>query len=212
MVFSLLGYLRDAGFIEENQLLAQVGIDATQLSQYQQQRCCPMPSYRVQLAGQVTSFFGEQSLTEEIRYYPKGMPFWLGVIQQFSDEQAVKQYFINAYQQAAQALIADSQYPDIDEGLLATVDLANVWQHFLKGTYGVCTTNALPDIIARKTLAARAIDKHLNGATVDTAVLHRLIDLLDAVAAEFAPHERPQSSRQRLVTELRQRYPLNAQR
>ena len=86
------------------------------------------------------------------------------------------------------------------------------WQHFLQGTYGLCTKSGLPEDIADKELAILIINEISPlGALTDKNRdrLTRAVNLLDKASAQFAPHERLSSSRHRLIDEIRNKFTLS---
>lgn len=202
---TLLDYL-NTHLIEEQTLLARTHISAAQLAKWQAERLAPQPSYRLSLAINSNSCFGDHVENHTFAYYPHGTPLWLGTITSMHNEQQAFAHFVERYRATATSLCADEH---IDDTHLDEQYLQEEWQHFLDGTYGVCTKSGLPEAIAIKDLSVTAIEKLLTQSNPDRQTLHQLIDLLDEVSAPFAPHERQKSSRQRLITELRQRYPLN---
>ncbi len=86
------------------------------------------------------------------------------------------------------------------------------WQHFLEGTYGLCTKSGLPEDIAAKEIAIYQINEILeqdeNKRDIET--LTKAVDLLDNASSLFSPHERLRSSRHRLVDEVRRQHKLEA--
>ncbi|TOM85193.1 DUF6058 family natural product biosynthesis protein, partial [Vibrio parahaemolyticus] len=87
------------------------------------------------------------------------------------------------------------------------------WEHFLQGTYGLCTQTGLPEDIAAKGFAVEQIKALLERDVLDSNEIKRLeyfVNLLDNASSPFAPHERLNSSRHRLVNEVRRKYKLQS--
>lgn len=85
------------------------------------------------------------------------------------------------------------------------------WEHFLNGTYGLCTTTGMPENIAAKELAISEINELVMQESLCEEQLRKLknaVDLLDNVSSQFAPHERTNSSRNRLIVEVRKKFNL----
>ncbi|MGF7483963.1 DUF6058 family natural product biosynthesis protein [Providencia sp. SP181] len=90
--------------------------------------------------------------------------------------------------------------------------LESEWQHFLNGTYGVCTKDCSPEHIAVKDITIRIIDRVTNKQQKESVLGDELklltmsVNLLDAVSSPFAPHERNRSSRKRCIELVREKY------
>lgn len=88
------------------------------------------------------------------------------------------------------------------------------FEHWLAGTYGLCTRANTPEAVAVKECMVRNIDQITRKgevAELDDAKrekVMRYLRLFDHVTALFAPFERAKSSRHRLCVELPQRYGL----
>lgn len=197
---SLLHYL-EHHFLTEAQLLAATGISADQLHALQAADVMPQASYLLRLDIACDSFiFGPHRELQELRYYPRGSPSWLGSLQLLKQEDAYD-FFCRRYL---------ARLDELGGGI--EPDLAAEWSHFLSGTYGLCTRNGLPEDIAAKELAIARI-KQLSDAPGPLpperhAALAEAIALLDAASSPFAPHERERSSRHRYVEQTRARYGL----
>jgi hypothetical protein len=89
--------------------------------------------------------------------------------------------------------------------------LKQEWSYFIDGTYGLCTRSGLPEDIAAKEFSILEISELLELSELDQEQLSKLtlaVNLLDSSSSMYAPHERLQSSRHRLVNEVRRKYKL----
>ncbi|WP_341503993.1 DUF6058 family natural product biosynthesis protein [Gallaecimonas sp. GXIMD4217] len=217
---ALLDYLQ-SHFLTETQLLAQTGCDREQLHAWQQQGLMPAPSYRLALSLLVESFFGSHQEGETLSFYAKGYGSWLGLLAGLGgDVDKAFGAFAGRYRARVQTLSDQGFRPGafFPQGKLATQALDdhinNEWQHFLAGTYGLCTHSGLPEAIADKEIAIRLIDDitdRQQRPTIegdDRSLLARAVVLLDEASSPFAPHERLRSSRHRCIDEVRRRYRL----
>ena len=103
-----------------------------------------------------------------------------------------------------------SQNAKVNENL--NQHIKEEWQHFLKGTYGLCTRSGLPEDIAEKELAILIINEILDLDFITDErkeMLTQAVNLLDKVSPQFAPHERLRSSRHRLIDEIRRKFKLS---
>lgn len=204
----LLRYL-DTHFFTRDQLLAAGGIDAAGLAVL---AGMPKPSYRLAIDIGCDSFFGAHGEQHRIDYYAKGYADWIGIVRPLAGETDARGVFEQRYRdrlaQLAAAGIA-SDDPKLNAGLDA--HLADEWQHFLDGTYGLCTRSGLPEDIAAKEVAIATIMELTSERALTSATSRRLsqaVDLLDDASTQFAPHERERSSRHRLVDLVRKSYQL----
>jgi hypothetical protein len=93
------------------------------------------------------------------------------------------------------------------------------WNAYLSGEYGVCLRHVSPETIVEKTSLMRWIEELLTSPRPEAAdwiaALKRAVDSLDELERPFAPHyDRLRfggpSSRDRLITAVRERYPAIA--
>jgi hypothetical protein len=206
----LIDYL-NKHFFTRAQLLERAGIGAEQLEQWQRGRMMPLPSYRLRLDASCISFFGEHREPMVADYYPKGSLAWIGGLRALRDENAASRLFARRYRERLAQLAAAGIAPNVNE-LGSDAHIDSEWNHFLAGTYGVCTVSGLPEDIAAKEAAVVLIRAILTDERVLTASererLRGAVDLLDSVSAPFAPHEVARSSRRRYVDDVRAKYGL----
>jgi hypothetical protein len=207
----LIDYL-NRHFFTRAQLLARTGIEPDLLEDWQRRRMMPLPSYRLRLDVHCHSFFGAHTEQLAADYYPKGSPAWISALGALADEGRAYELFARRYRARLAQLTASDIVPG-DSQAAGEAHIAAEWEHFLAGTYGVCTVSGLPEDIAAKEAAIMLI-RELT-ATDEQALtdaqrqrLRGAVDLLDSVCAPFAPHEVRRSSRQRYVVDVRAAYGL----
>lgn len=206
----LIRYLEHT-YLDEEQLLAASGLAAGELADLQARRLMPQPSYTLRLDIACDSYFGVHAEQAGARYYARGYVMWAGTVRALAHEEDGYRIFAERYLARLAALDAQGSEP-------YRPDLHAEWQHFLSGTYGLCTRSGLPEDIAAKELASAAIRSlaapgSVHGvAELDGAQRDRLlaaIDLLDLASSPFAPHERARSSRHNLIDTLRAQLTLS---
>lgn len=195
----LIDYLQ-RHFLTREQLLRAAGMAGAQLDALQQAGSAPRPAYRLRLRIACDSFFGPHEEEHGIDYYARGYAQWITALRTTDDPFGL---FAGRYREALAALPLAT-----DDALGREAHLREEWRHFLDGTYGLCTRSGLPEDIAAKEAAVRAIRDLTAREPVDLARLRVAVDLLDRASSTFAPHERARSSRRRLVDDLRARYGL----
>lgn len=201
---NLITYL-DTHLLATPRLLAASGRTAEFLSSMQQAGMAPRPSYRLHMAIDCTSFFGEHSETCACDYYAIGTVDWLTEVADLSDGAAAYALFSRRYRARVAQLGAAPRSEDY---------LRSEWQHFLDGTYGLCTASGLPEAIADKEVAIENINALVENRgeqalTEDERLyLRHWVEVLDRASAPFAPHEVARSSRRRLVDAVRSTYRL----
>jgi hypothetical protein len=197
-------------FFTTAQLLDRCGIDAARLGHLQQRRIMPGPSYRIQLDIGCDSFFGQHNEQAAADYYSKGCAAWFAQAAGLEDEARARALFAGRYTKRLDELAASGITPSAPS--FAGADRLNEeWSAFLDGTYGLCTVSGLPEDVAAKEASIAVIREVMDGGDVKEANLARLrqaVDMLDSVAAPFAPHEVARSSRTRYVDEVRAAYRL----
>jgi len=207
--------------LEKLATLSKVPVE--QLREMMAANCLPGPAYEVTGHYTVRSIFGEHQETVCRAYYPKSHVVKAQAIAANSDgyskqNAALRQAFYRDYKKILVTKKA------VDFGLEHLFDeagqvkgdaadklLASEWQHYLDGTYGLCTRGASVEEIAMKeTMIAKIIyltdllDQEKSQSLVDD--LRCAVDALDAVSAPFGPHEVASSSRGRYIDAVREKY------
>lgn len=210
---SITSYLR-ANFLSEYDFLVENKYSYEEFARWQKSMIFPNASYVTDKACKVTSFFGEVEFSEIERWYPKGLYKWVDQIKSANEDPVlIKEGFFNRYKRKVRELELSGLYHPIyqnasDFSLL----LEDEWQHFLNGTYGVCTKDCSPEQIAIKDFTIRIIDnitekqQRKSISNDERKILVVSVNLLDAVSSSFAPHERARSSRERCVELVREKY------
>ena len=207
----LIEYLNQY-FLTSKQLTEQAKISATQLSEYQKNKLMPKPSYRLKVTTECNSFFGAHDEQYTVEYYPAGYLSWLGILKMESNPDVVYDIFSKRYKSTIKDLKLKG-HNTLDQKLATQLDshIKDEWQHFLDGTYGLCTRTGLPEDIAAKEFSICQINELISETDLTANQLQQLtraVDLLDSSSALFAPHERERSSRQRLINDVRREYKL----
>lgn len=205
----LMHYL-NLHFFTTEQLLERCGAGLERLEQLQRRRMMPCPSYRLRLDIGCQSFFGAHVEQAAFDYYPKGCPAWFTQAAALDGEAQARELFLKRYRSRLAELAASGIVPS-DPAFANEAHLDKEWQAFLDGIYGACTVSGLPEDIAAKEASVSVIRELIDGGSVGQRSHGRLrqaVDMLDSVAAPFAPHELARSSRRRYVDEVRAAYRL----
>lgn len=205
----LIRYLERYFFTRE-QLLDRCAIEGAQLARLQAARMAPAPSYRLRLDIGCDSFFGPWAGAAAADYYAKGYVAWIGQLAGLDGEAQARALFDRRYMARLDQLRAGGIAPSAP-AFASDEHLGAEWSAFLDGTYGLCTVSGLPEDIAAKEAAVEVIKETAPAAATNAQAKARLsaaVDLLDSVAAPFAPHEVAHSSRQRYVNAMREAHRL----
>jgi hypothetical protein len=206
---NLIDYLQQH-FLTRAQLLAHTGI-AARLDELQAAGMMPRPSYRLRLDLACDSFFGQHEERQAIDWYAHGYVAWAGLLQALDGPQQAYEVFAQRYRRRLAQLAVDKLVFD-PQALAGDAHIGAEWQHFLDGTYGLCTRSGLPEDIAAKEAAIsliRALTETGARQGLNEEERQRLaaaVDLLDRASSPFAPHEVARSSRRRYVDEVRAAY------
>lgn len=209
-------------FVNRKELVERSGVPDKELDSLIQAKCFPAASYTVETKAKISSFFGEFEEHETEEYFPEAA---VGLLQQLAARdtaiedlsERVKTEFIREYCEVLLRLKANK---------FGLIDLWNKstgapcaehpffeqeWQHYLDGTYGVCTKTASASDIATKEAMIAKIKYLHEQSTLDPQEdsqgrILEAADILDAVSAPFAPHELERSSRHKYINKMRTRY------
>ncbi|MGJ8529471.1 DUF6058 family natural product biosynthesis protein [Maritalea sp.] len=215
----LLPYLF-SNFYEAAEFCARADCSTDEFAQMQAHKITPNASYQLETNMEVTSYIGVHQENCALQFYPKSGLDWLTLLQNtnITNEADAKQAFTTQFE-ATKTTLASSpggkEILGVFPELIAAFDdhqLEATWQHFLDGTYGICTRTGLPDAIFLKQFYVRLIDQMVGQYSASSipeksrVMLQKAIFCLDQVEAEFAPHEVTQSSRQRCIIDVRANY------
>lgn len=188
-------------FLSEEQLLTAAECTLLQLQQWQAARMAPQPSYYVSFSLNCRSVLAEHQQHRQVRYYATATADWLRLLTKHNNAEAAFGHFKAQYKKRLQALnvlgvsTSDRRF---NHGLDAHIQ--QEWQHFLQGTYGLCTQTGRIAEIVDKELAIAVIDElSANVNLPDSDRLKQAKVLLDKACASFPEHEYPGSSRQKYL-------------
>ncbi|MEW6984507.1 DUF6058 family natural product biosynthesis protein [Colwelliaceae bacterium 6471] len=207
-----LTHYLNKNFLSKKQLLDTTKVTKKEFRQYQKQGVMPKHSYRINLTLECDSFFGPHLESQAIEYYAKGYTSWLAIIQSLKTTEAIYEVFYQRYANEIERLKTLGHHVD-SEKLNVDFDLhvQEEWLQFINGIYGLCTKTGLPEDIAAKEFAIIEIHELTVAEDLTPTALARLstaVNLLDEASNPFAPHEYHQSTRYRLVDEVRRKYSL----
>ncbi len=208
----LVNYLQQH-FYDKGEFVKRTRLSAKKLAHLQQLNIMPLASYRVMMSVTCDSFLGDYHKEQCLEYYAKGYLSWCCAISKLTEERQAKLLFTERYkfkalqlQQTGFTCFANKLPDDFN-----TV-IEQEWHLFLQGTYGVCTRTGLPEDIATKELTAMLIKQLTQQASLNSTEkdkLEKTVNLLDSASALFAPHERANSSREKLINQVRKDYQLS---
>lgn len=201
-------------FISEDNFLILNNCSHSELLKWQKNKILSAASYTTNNTVKITSFSGVYNFSRAERWYPKGLCEWVRQIKDLQENPScLKAIFFNRYRDKISELglcgLSDHIYNNESE---FSALLQTEWQHFLNGTYGVCTRDCSPEHIAVKDMTVRVIDRVTNRQQKemvtgeDLKLLILSVNLLDAVCSSFAPHEKDRSSRKRCIESVREKY------
>ena len=216
----------DSHFIARTDLLARTGIDDGQLQALVDQRLIPRASYFPDENGWIRSNLGGVPIAIDDAYFHPSLISHIHEVrsllaagadcEQLAEERRTA--FCASYACRVRSMhalglleqeIREKHFADPD----ALAAVANTeYEHWLAGTYGLCTRENTPEAVAIKECTVRNIDHLAQGEELRGDARERLvryIRLYDSVAAFFAPFERKGSSRYRLCTVIPERYGLD---
>lgn len=205
----LVNYLNE-NFITLEELVSVTKIDEHEIRGYQTNKLMPLASYKLDVAISCGSFTGTHSEKYVLEYYAKGYVSWLSTVHTLKSKKHIFKEFSNRYRNALS--VFNGAKCEVKNSSLDEIIMED-WEHFLQGTYGLCTQTGLPEDIAAKGFAVNQIKALLEREVLDSNQIKRLeyfVNLLDSASSPFAPHERLNSSRHRLVNEVRRKYKLQS--
>ncbi|MBI3548058.1 MAG: hypothetical protein HY078_03290 [Elusimicrobia bacterium] len=219
------GYLSDT-FLTLDGLAERSGLTARRLLELIYAGCIPGPSYFVSARGKISTYLhGDSALdagAPELYFSPATLE-WIkrsaSLANGGGDRETARRMqalFETEFSRALAEIDAERlAFPECfaKDGTLDKSKFGEVardkWTHVLKGTYGICVREPLSAAdVVRKAVAVMRIAKltdegrkpNLN-AREREALLAALKDF-DAIVSEFAPHDRPTSSRKRYFDDI----------
>jgi hypothetical protein len=210
-------------FLTLEQLSEVSGVSVEMIIIMIEKGCLPSPSYKISGTCEVTSFFGVHSELISRWYFPRAYVEQVNAISSDPREletvaQELQEAFLSDYKQCLHDMQAKegglAHLFHLDRGLEnenASNFLNAEWQHYLDGTYGVCTkTASVQQIAIKEIMIARIkqlVEKAKRGLENDERLdLTEAVDALDRVSAEFAPHELERSSRYKYIDLIKRAY------
>lgn len=214
----LLNYIYQH-YYERAEFCAAAQMDTAELARLEQANLIPKASYILDIELCAKSFVAEHQEKQSYEFYLKGQLEWLVQIanKNISTENAARHYFEAQYNAAIEVFLASELGQEIATLYPQTAwklsDYSEIWQHFLDGTYGLCTRTGLPREIFLKHIYIRFIE-FITAANQPAELTPKLKSLLSAVVddldknieSNFAAHEVAKSSRQRCIINVRKEY------
>ena len=210
-------------YLNAEQFASACDISVGELSELVGLQLIPEPSYVVTEQATVKSYvFGEMDAPGSTpgSYFHPGNRTWVELARRAelrNDAEAIKGLFETEFTDALVELntttwrLSDSFSKNgeiIEAGLRSRLDTA--WEHFLKGTFGLCVANpsSAREIARKEILQEKLASLTANGSkyVFASSELDKVLALIDDYAASsmpFSPIEYPHSSRKRLVEDLR---------
>lgn len=212
-----------AHFISLPQLATLSGETPESIDRYIAARCLPGPAYRLDGKVYLSSIFGEHGERWDTAFFPRSHVAKLQDIARREEPlEAISAGLEAGFKDEYRSLLVELQafeggMPEVFTpdgtvgGDAAEALLDSEWNHYMDGTYGLCTRSATVREIATKEITiarikqlAASLEHSPSEAT--RAELAQAVDLLDSVSAPFAPHEVSRSSRQSYITDIKHRF------
>lgn len=210
-------------YLNIEQFASACGISVGELSELIGLHLIPGPSYVVTEQATVKSYvFGEMDAPGSMpgSYFHPGNRTWVELARRAefrNNARSIRELFDTEFTEALIELntttwrLSDSFSDNgaiIETGLRSRLDTA--WEHFLKGTFGLCVANPISamEIARKEILQEKLTSLTANGSkhVFATSELDTVLALIDDYAASsmpFSPIEYPRSSRKRLVDDFR---------
>ncbi|KZN34585.1 hypothetical protein N480_21405 [Pseudoalteromonas luteoviolacea S2607] len=192
----LLDYLY-AHFYSEAQLTKYCDVTKQRFTELQALGVMPKPSYILNAHIGCRSFFGNHEQNADINFYPKTYKQWLNKMKLNKKREDAFHCFNTRMQQTIQALSNKGISSNYKNGTKEQAKFIEIqWQHFLEGTYGLCTRTGLPEDIAKKEITIDYINMLLAQQKLNDKEEKQLIcamNILTSCSPKFAPHERSKS-------------------
>jgi len=201
----------DANFLTLQELSEQAGLAPERVLELVDAQCVPPHSHEVRGVAIYASTFGEYTapLPPE-RYYHPSLVDWVKKASALARRHSladVARRMRKDFEAAFEAAL-DGRAPPWPRG----VDYA--WAYLMDGTWGLClreisVANMLQKEFARQTIARLVSPEPDHALSAEARrTLIAAIETYNEVAADFGPHERPDSSRVREVGAAIEKYGL----
>lgn len=210
-------------FFTLDQVAHRSGVSLDRLEELQKAGCLPGPAYRLEGQCRINSIFGDHTEMVAQDYYPsshvekaKALVALDGSLEKIAglEETAFRAEYKRMLVELDACSFGLASLFDTEgnvAGEMAEELLTKEWQHYLDGTYGLCTKRATAKEIAIKEIMIARIkfltdEGRREASSVNLQALAEAVDALDEVSAPFAPHEVGRSSRQTYINEVREKY------
>ncbi|KZN44077.1 DUF6058 family natural product biosynthesis protein [Pseudoalteromonas luteoviolacea] len=201
----LLDYLYTY-FFSEARLIQHCDVELQKFIELQTIGVMPRPSYILDANLLCNSFFGEHEQHGKISFYPKSYAEWLNKVKCNTTSEAAFTIFSERLQKTIHELARNNISMGYEDDISKlNLFIATQWQHFLEGTYGLCTRTGLPEDIAKKEITIGLLNTRLTQVNLSDQEEKQLItamNLLASCSPKFAPHERSKSQKQRLAAQV----------
>ena len=214
----LLNYLY-SNFLEEREFAQSCQLSVDELHETVRARVAPSASYVLETDIRSISFVADRSDQQTYRFHLKSHVSWIGTIRrlEISTEAAARAYFEVRYRSAKEMFLSgelgrqlNSLAPEVVRQF-GHKRAETTWRRFLDGVYGVCTRDGMPETVFLKQVGVDFVDylvapERTHQTRERLPLLRELVDFLDGVESEFAPHEAVNASRRRCIDDVRARF------
>lgn len=220
-----LAYIK-AHFLSSNAIIARSNISADVLAELVTHRVLPRAAYFRGKAEKLCSTLGSTGIVLDDDYFHPtaitqarhGAALLAVGVKPLAVAETVKSNFVSGYTEHLTELmqfelVEDTVWQERLAEPESRLRLAeSEYDHWIAGTYALCTRDNTPQAVAAKECMVQSVDALTSGGMRDDlteaefARLSRYLQLYDKVAALFAPFERPASSGQRLRVTIANKY------
>ena len=194
----ILAYVAE-NYVSIEHLVARTQVAAERITELIAAECVPPHAYDITGEIVISSAFGSfrQPMAPRRVYHPS-LATWIQRAEPLAREIGLKDAArkIRAEFLAPIAEALPDRWPGGPE---------DAWALLRDGSWGLCLKDIAPENAITKERARIAVAAHREAKPQDPTALNVEIANYDAVALPFAPHERPESSREREIGPARQR-------
>lgn len=201
----------DANYLTLEEISTRAGVAPERIVELIRAQCVPPHSHEVRGVAVFASTFGEYTApVPPVRYYHPSLVAWVKKASALARRHSLadtarrmRKDFEQAFEDAL-----DGRAPPWPRG----VDHA--WAYLMDGTWGLCLKKISVAAMLQKEFARQTIARLVSPdpdhvpSPAARAALIEAIEAYDEVAADFGPHERPDSSRVREVGAAIEKYGL----